>query len=114
MIARTLYVFLLEMMACFLFYGSVAQGQTVTVALASDRWVLSQRNFKIPEDLPPAHNGELVEFLGRKSFRMARGLAYLKDVEFQNGTIEVDMAAGDRSRFFGIAFHVQSDDAYEV
>jgi hypothetical protein len=93
--------------------GLFGQTQPITVPLVLDRWTLSQRNFKIPED-QPQHNGELVHFLGRQSYRLARGLAYTQYVEFQNGTIDVDIAADAKSRFFGIAFHVQSDDDYEV
>jgi hypothetical protein len=104
----------LAMMAFILCAGSPGQTQPIPVALNPDRWTLSERNFKIPEDQPPQHNGELVDFLGRQSFRLARGLAYTRFAEFQNGTIEVDIAADERSRFFGIAFHVQSDDDYEV
>lgn len=111
-----------RVLLCSIFFGLMALivaadlfGQTrpITVPLVPDRWTLSQRNFKIPE-APPEHNGELVDFLGRQSFRLARGLAYTQYVEFQNGTIDVDIAADAKSRFFGIAFHVQSDDDYEV
>ena len=99
-------------MFCLVLCGRV-QAQSVPIPLTSDRWILSQRNFKIPEP-QPAHNGEVVDFLGHPSFRMARGLAYIRDVEFQNGTIDVDMAADANSRFMGIAFRIQSDDEYEV
>jgi hypothetical protein len=94
--------------------GLFGQTQLVSVPLVPDRWTISQRNFKIPESQPPQHNGELVDFIGRQSFRLARGLAYTHDVEFKNGTIDVDVAADAKSRFFGVAFHVQSDDNYEV
>jgi hypothetical protein len=94
--------------------GVSAQTQSVSVPLDPERWTLSQRNFKIPEPHPPRQNGELVEFLGRRSFHLARGLAYTPDVSFENGAIDVDIAADEQSRFFGIAFHVQSDDDYEV
>jgi len=94
--------------------GIFGQTQPVALSFAANRWTLSQRNFKIPESQTPQHNGELVDFLGRQSFRLARGLAYTNEVEFENGTINVDIAADEKSRFFGIAFHVQSDDDYEV
>jgi hypothetical protein len=40
-----------------------------------------------------ANIGELVNFLGRQSFRLARGLANTQYAKFQNGTIDVDIAA---------------------
>jgi hypothetical protein len=92
----------------------LGQTQPITLSLATNRWTLSQRNFKIPESQPPQHNGEMVDFLGRQSFHLARGLTYTHEVEFKNGTINIDIAADEKSRFFGIAFHVQSDDDYEV
>lgn len=114
-ISRVLYRFMfLAMMALIANTGLFDQTQPIPVPLIPGRWTLSQRNFKIPEDHPPQHNGELVDFLGRQSFRLARGLAYTPYAEFQSGTIDVDIAADDKSRFFGIAFHVQSDDDYEV
>jgi hypothetical protein len=112
-----------RVLRCLLFSGLMVVlvladllGQTrpITIPLVPDRWTLSQRNFKIPEVQTPQHNGELVDFLGRQSFRLARGLAYTQNVEFRNGTIDVDIAADASTRFFGVAFHVQSDDDYEV
>lgn len=88
--------------------------QSINIPFNSERWILSQRNFKIPESEPPKQNGEVLEHLGRRSFRLSRGLAYAKDIVLQNGTIEVDMAADDKTRFLGVAFHVKSDDDYEV
>lgn len=104
----------LAMTCLLLVAGALGQAQPITVPLTPERFTLSQRNFKIPEDQPPQHNGEQVDFLGRQSFHLARGLAYTRYAEFQNGTIDVDIAADEKSRFFGIAFHVQSDDDYEV
>jgi hypothetical protein len=106
--------------ALAVFIGSFAfapvwtRAQSVDIPFRAQRWVLSQRNFKIPENEPPQRNGEIVEHLGRQSFRLSRGLAYAKDVVLQNGTIDVDMAADEKTRFLGLAFHVMSDDEYEV
>ena len=105
---------LLASVFAFTFGAGRSHAQSISVPLTSDRWVLSQRNFKIQEPQPPEHNGEVVNFLGRQCFRMARGLAYARGIEFQNGTIDVDMAADANSRFLGVAFRVQSDDDYEV
>lgn len=55
-------------------------------------------------------NGKTVDHLGRKSFM---GSAFLKDVAFENGIIEVDIAVtGDRS-YPGIKFRVQSEKDFE-
>jgi hypothetical protein len=89
------------------------EAQTFTVPLSPEHMILSQRNFKIPDPRPVEHNWEMVDYLGRQSFHLGRGLAYAKNVEFQDGTIDVDMAVDD-GVFMGVAFRVQSDDAYEV
>jgi len=107
---RTSWVAAASLMASALF----GQNQQINVSLKPEQWTLSQRNFKIPESQPVEHNAELQEFVGRQCFRLARGLAYTRDTQFRNGIIDVDIAAGDQSRFFGIAFHEQSDDDYEV
>ena len=53
-----------------------------------------------------------VDFLGRKAIM---GSAFLKDVQFQNGTIEVDVAAStDRARSYpGIVFRIQPNQDCE-
>jgi hypothetical protein len=91
-----------------------ARVQSTDIPFSPERWILSQRNFKIPEEEEPRQNGEVVKHLGRQSFRLSRGLAYSKDVALQNGTIDVDMALDEKTRFLGLAFHVKSDDEYEV
>lgn len=98
----------------FAFMPERARAQSTPIPFSSGQWILSQKNFKIPETEPPQRNGEVLEHLGRQSFRLARGLAYAKDVAFQNGTIDVDMAVDEKTRFLGLAFHVQSEDEYEV
>jgi len=97
-----------------MFLCARSEAQSIAVPLTAERLVLSQRNFKIPELRPPVHNGEVLEFLGRPSFHLARGLVYARNVEFENGTIDVDMAADDATRFVGVAFRVKSDDEYEA
>ena len=90
------------------------RGEPIDVPLSPELWTISQRNFKIPEPEPPQHNGEAITFFGKPSYHLARGLATSRGAELRNGTIDVDFAADDRTRFFGIAFHVHSDDEYEV
>jgi len=54
--------------------------------------------------------GEIVDHLGRKAFT---GSAYLKDLEFRNGTIKVDIAVTGARSYPGITFRMQSPENYE-
>jgi hypothetical protein len=67
-----------------------------TVDFKSDYWV-----FK---------NAEVKEYLGRNCLH---GYALLKDVVFENGVIEVDLAVTGSSSYPGFVFRVQSDRDYE-
>src|SRR5258708_639646 len=44
------------------------------------------------------------EYLGRKTIFLKEGDAFLKDVDFENGVIEVDMAVPDGRGFAGVRF----------
>jgi sugar lactone lactonase YvrE len=67
-----------------------------TLDFESDRWVMA--------------NAKIVEHLGRTSLM---GTAYLKETDFENGVIEVDVAVtGDRS-YPGLVFRMQSPLNYE-
>jgi sugar lactone lactonase YvrE len=63
---------------------------------ASDRWITA--------------NAEIVEHLGRTCLM---GTAYLKDVEFENGVIEVDIAVTGGRSYPGLIFRMQSPLNYE-
>jgi len=93
---------------------ATGQGRSVSIPLDPDRWVFSQKNFKLAQEEDASHNGEVVDHLGRRSLRVSKGLAYVRGVDFRDGILDVDMAAGANGRFLGIAFRVQSDDDYEV
>jgi sugar lactone lactonase YvrE len=67
-----------------------------TVPFDSPQWVLE--------------NTEIVEHLGRTSLK---GAAYLPDVEFANGIIEVDLAVTNDRSYPGIMFRRHSDGNYE-
>ena len=97
----------------FCFAHPKTEAQSVSVPLTPDRWMISQRNFKLTQK-DASRNGEVGDFLGRTSFRLSRGLASARGIDFKNGTIDLEMAPGPNGRFLGIAFHVQSDDSYEV
>ncbi|MCD4698530.1 MAG: hypothetical protein K8S16_20065 [Bacteroidales bacterium] len=55
-------------------------------------------------------NGQVVEHLERQAFM---GTAFLKDVEFQNGVIEVDIAVTGARSYPGVNFRIQSKNDYE-
>jgi hypothetical protein len=106
---------MIRIVSVLLFLSSFSfSQQPITVPLSGPEWTLDQSNFKIPEEYSLEDNGKMVEFQGKEAFRMARGIAFVKGLHFQDGTIEVDMAGNQNSRFFGITFRVQSADEYEV
>nr|NQU90221.1 DUF1080 domain-containing protein [Bacteroidota bacterium] len=72
--------------------------------------VMSQKIIDFESEEWQFTNGKMVDHLGRKSLM---GGGYIKDLVFNDGTIEVDMAvSGDRS-YPGINFRVQSPQDYE-
>lgn len=62
----------------------------------SDRWIMA--------------NAEVVQHLGRPALM---GIAYLKDVEFENGVIEVDIAVNGERSYPGVIFRMQSSTDFE-
>jgi sugar lactone lactonase YvrE len=70
--------------------------ETTEVPFASDRWEVAV--------------GRTVEHLGRAAFE---GSATLKDVQFTDGTIEVDVAVTGASSYPGIVFRAQPDGGGE-
>jgi hypothetical protein len=88
--------------------------QSVSVPVTPDRWVISDRNERINPAKSLANNGKTVEFLGRSSLSMAKGFAYVRDLDLRNGTIDADLAMDPNGNFVGLAFRVKSDDEYEM
>ncbi len=78
------------------FVSTGAYAGTEVVDFESDRWVMK--------------DAEVVTHLGRKALC---GIAYLKDVEFQDGIIEVDVAVDGSRSYPGIIFRLQSEENYE-
>ena len=72
------------------------KAQSIAVDFDSDQWV--------------SVNSQKQEFLGRKSLM---GFAYLKDMEFENGVIEVDVAVQRMRSYPGILFRMTSPTEYE-
>ncbi len=73
-----------------------ARAQLQTVPFDSVRWQLV--------------DAELVEHMGRPSLK---GVAFLEDLEFENGVIEVDVAVDGRRSYPGLVFRIQSEENYE-
>jgi len=67
-----------------------------TVGFDSDRWVMA--------------GGQVVEHMERTCLK---GTAYLGDVEFENGVIEVDVLFDERRSYSGFRFRGQSAEEYE-
>lgn len=78
----------------FFITGMFAQDEVIP--FDSDRWVLE--------------SAEIVEHMGRKCLA---GSGYLKDLEFENGVIEVDVALSGHRSYPGIIFRLQSQSNYE-
>lgn len=77
-------------------------GITESVDFDSGRWQIIDEKARIEDHL------------GRKSLFLASGLAYLKDASFENGVIEVDVAAVNRPSFIGMIFRSENPDEYEL
>jgi DNA-binding beta-propeller fold protein YncE len=66
----------------------------------------------VPFDSPrwTVRNAETTEYLGRPCLQ---GFAYLADVDFADGVIEVDLAVTGQRGYPGLVFRVQSEENYE-
>ncbi|MDH5744191.1 MAG: hypothetical protein OEZ52_11640, partial [Candidatus Aminicenantes bacterium] len=89
---------------CVILFGFIlmsvfSYGTEETVSFDSERWQLG-----------PASRVE--EFLGRKALTLT-GTAFLKDVEFENGVVEVDLAFKEGRVFPTIIFRCQDEANYE-
>ena len=72
----------------------LARSQAVSVPLTPDRWVATD-------------SLRFETYLGRPSLYIDRGVALARDVAFQDGTLEYDVAATERTSFLGVVFHAQ-------
>jgi sugar lactone lactonase YvrE len=89
---------------CVILFGFIlmsvfSYGTEETVGFDSERWQLG-----------PASRVE--EFMGRKALTLT-GTAFLKDVEFENGVVEVDLAFKEGRVFPTIVFRRQDEANYE-
>ena len=77
-------------------FSSMAYCQQEVIPFDSDKWTLV--------------DAQKTEFLGRKCLQ---GIATLKDVSFENGIIEFDIAVTGSRSYPGIVFRMQGEDEYE-
>lgn len=85
---------------CVLIWSTQAHSQSV--AFDSDQWQVKD----------PKGRGE--EHLGRKSLYLTSGFAFLKDVVFEDGVIEVDIAAPTLRSFVGMVFRFENTEDHEI
>jgi len=84
----------------------------VTFALVASAAAVEREVIEFESGLWVMQNAQVVEHLGRTSLM---GFAYLEDVEFTDGIIEVDVAVpdSDARSYPGIVFRVQSERDHE-
>ncbi|MGC2111990.1 MAG: hypothetical protein WA655_20900 [Candidatus Korobacteraceae bacterium] len=93
---------------------AAGHAQSVTVPLSPDRWTIGEKNERAAPGQDLSTNGKVVDHLGQPSLHLAKGFAYVRDLDLQNGTIDADMAFDPKGSFIGLAFRVQSEDNYEL
>jgi hypothetical protein len=72
-----------------------------TIPFSSDRWNIEGQEF------------EITEYNGQESLMLREGIAYLREVDFLNGTIEFDMSIPDQRGFMGVVWRLQDRQNYE-
>jgi hypothetical protein len=80
-----------------------------TVSSASDSTDFDPARWQIKDP-----NGRVEERLGRKSLYLKSGFAFMKDVVFEDGVIEVDIAAPTLRSFVGVVFRFENMDDHEI
>jgi hypothetical protein len=78
--------------------SAVLFSQTLSVAPDSPRWELQGK-------------AKAADYQGRKCIRLDGGAAILKDLEFRDGVIDVDVSTPAARGFFGVQFRIQNDGA---
>lgn len=87
---------------CFLlFISSPARAQQNYITFEQNKWDVRNAN------------AEIIQHGGREALRIRSGTAILEGVEFQDGTIEVDVASVSSFAFAGLVFRAESTDNLE-
>jgi hypothetical protein len=81
--------------AVILLTGAAPLGAQTAVPLDSTRWILEGK-------------AEVTEYLGRRCLMLDGGAATVKDVEFRDGVIDMDVATPAARGFFGLQFRTDS------
>lgn len=81
---------------------ALSSQQSTTVSFTSEQWQIKDPKARVEEHL------------GRKSLYLTSGFAFLKDVVFENGVIEVDIAAPNLRSFIGVVFRFENEADHEI
>lgn len=76
--------------------------QSTAVPFTSDHWQIKDPKARVEDHL------------GRNSLYLTSGFAFLKDVAFENGVIEVDIAAPNLRSFIGVVFRFENEADHEI
>src|ERR1044071_555554 len=91
-----------------------AQGAQVSALAAQSSQEATSADFDTDRWQITDKNARKEEHLGRKSLFLKSGYASLKDVVFENGVIEVDIAAPNLASFVGIVFRFENAGDHEI
>jgi hypothetical protein len=82
--------------------AATASAQGEAVAFDSGRWQVNDKQARAESHL------------GRPSLFLRSGFAFLKDATFEDGVVEVDIAAPTTRSFVGIVFRFENEDEHEI
>lgn len=103
------------MVGVFALLSSIAHSDFLSAAKASSARPLDLVDFDSDRWVIKDPSARKEEHLGRKSlFLSSNGFASLKDVDFEDGTVEVDVAASTPVEFPGVVFRFLSPDEHEL
>ena len=74
---------------------AAAAAQSVTVPLSADAWTATD-------------SIQFVSYLGRPALYINRGVALVRGASMENGVLDLDVAATDRTSFLGVVFRAAS------
>jgi hypothetical protein len=82
--------------------AALSAGAAAAAGIDLSRWVIDDPDAKVET------------YQGRESLLLANGTAYLKDVSFEDGSVEVDIGPSSGMIFAGVVFRAASADDCEV